>query len=255
MVRFDCPQCQRPYELLPALAGLPLVCKHCGQRISAPRGSSPPPVTSCESWSPPPPPSRGTPVVPPPLVPLPAPGQPAPGQPVWPEDQLDDDDILVTKPDSSPDIDFNVAGPTLVSRSDIQRQRFGQQQSTGLPADTLGEIKVDFLAPPILRPPSRPLLEPSAPRRNVEKPDSVLWPGVVDRIVLVLLIATGMMLGEWLVGKSTQDVLAEAAWALQFPLRDLLLWAAAPVALSLGYRLCHKRQATVGAWLWRRRGS
>ncbi|MBY0458041.1 MAG: hypothetical protein K2V38_11935, partial [Gemmataceae bacterium] len=44
MIRFNCPNCNRFYELPPALAFLPLVCKGCGQRLTPPAPEAVPPA-------------------------------------------------------------------------------------------------------------------------------------------------------------------------------------------------------------------
>src|SRR5215204_1727329 len=43
VIRFNCPNCGRHYELPDALASLPLVCKQCGQRMTPPAPSPEPP--------------------------------------------------------------------------------------------------------------------------------------------------------------------------------------------------------------------
>lgn len=88
MIRFNCPNCDRHYELPPALAHLPLVCKQCGQRITPPAADpDPPPATRPAA------PQAALPVaqfvaLPPKPVATKLPG---------------DDDTLVTEPDSAPD--------------------------------------------------------------------------------------------------------------------------------------------------------
>lgn len=42
VIRFHCPNCDRPYVLPDALAHLPLVCKGCGQRLIVPDPSADP---------------------------------------------------------------------------------------------------------------------------------------------------------------------------------------------------------------------
>lgn len=250
MIRFNCPHCQRPYEMLPALAGLPLVCKHCGQRITPPQESSASPVGQSTTPPAPPRPFFSAPGVPLPTIAPLVPDLPAapPGEPV------DDDDILVAKPGSSPDIDFNIPGPTLSSFTDLQRQRFSDHQSTRLPADTLGSINREWLPKPMALPPPWPAVPLTVSAQRAEKPQRPLWPVVVDGIVGGLFIVAGVFLGEWLVGKSTRQVLSDAASATQFPPRELLTWAAAPLLFGLLYRLLNNRPATAGTWLRRHLG-
>lgn len=42
LIRFNCPHCSRLFELPPALARLPLVCKGCGQPVTVPERSTAP---------------------------------------------------------------------------------------------------------------------------------------------------------------------------------------------------------------------
>lgn len=74
MIRFSCPHCDRAYQLPTALAGLPLLCKGCGQRIVAPadQPAPPPPRVERAALPPPPPPAPPAPV-PPKAVPRPEP--------------------------------------------------------------------------------------------------------------------------------------------------------------------------------------
>lgn len=243
MIRFHCLHCQRSYEVLPVLAGLPLVCKHCGQRITPPQESSASPVSQ-----PPPAPPRPFPsppgVLPPAITPSFQDLPPAPsGEPL-------DDDILVAKPDSSPDIDFNIAGPTLACFSDLQRQWFSHHQSTRLSADTLGDINHEQLPTPVVLPPPWRAVPPAVAARHAAPP-RLVWPVVVDGIVGGLFIVAGVFVGEWLVGKSTRQVLSDAAFAVSFSPREWLLWAAGPVLFGLLCLLLNNRQITVGTWLRR----
>lgn len=144
MIRFNCPHCQREYHLPAALAGLPLVCKGCSQRFvpaslppAPPLPAPPPPAPKIErSILPPPAPPAPAPApkvqAPKPVAPKPeAPkveAPPAPKPPAAPPPKADapagpGDDVLVSKADSTPDIDFNVGGPTAASLSDDARKR------------------------------------------------------------------------------------------------------------------------------------
>src|SRR5262249_4596069 len=103
------------YELPDALAKLPLVCKQCGQRIT------PPTVSTA---LPPPPPVVPPPVAPTePVTPSPQPPEPKPVEVVAPPPEPEDEDVLVTKADSTPAMDFNISGPTAQSLSEASRQR------------------------------------------------------------------------------------------------------------------------------------
>lgn len=260
MIRFNCPNCARHYELSPALAFLPLVCKQCGQRITPPAADPEPPA-----------PAKATPKsVEQPAARAPAPPKAAAApKPVTKAPPADDEDdgVLVTKADSTPDIDFNVGGPTAASLSDATRTRpSGLSDATrARPAeldappagvDELQKINLDLLGPePTRSSPKRaaPLPEPDAPPEARSEP--TVLPFVADLIVFVLLVVVGMFLGELLTKKLTGQVLGESGSAAKFPPIDLLLWAAPPVMFALVYVLLGSRERTVGAWLRRRRAS
>jgi hypothetical protein len=258
VIRFNCPTCGRPYEVPDALARLPLVCKQCGQRITpaeAPKAETPPPapvIAKPQVASPQPPKPQAAPPLPPspkPHVTPAALAKPAPPPP-------DDDDVLVTKADSTPDIDFNVGGPTAASLSDATRAR-----PTGLsdanrprPADldaTEPDINLDLLPPPAPKPAARPA-PPPEPVAPEAPPEPTLVPFVADLVTFVLLVVIGMVLGELLVGKPTGEVLSEAGAATKFPPIDLMLWGGPPLVFGLIYLLLSTREKSVGAWLRRR---
>ena len=249
MIRFNCPTCERPYELPDAMAHLPLVCKQCGQRLTPP---APTP-------DPPPPPPKPIPLALPKPIAKPAPA-PLPPKPVFaaprPDEPPDDDDVLVTKADSTPDIDFNVGGPTAASLSDAARARPTGLSDTNRPrpADleaTEPEINLDLL-PPAPPAPPKPARPPAPAPPPGAKPEPTLLPFVADLVVFVLLVVVGMIFGEFLARKPTGEVLSEAGSATKFPPVDLLLWAAPPVLFGLVYLLLGSRERSVGAWLRRR---
>lgn len=290
MIRFNCPNCNRPYEVPAALARLPLVCKQCGQRITPPE---PPPVTVQPPKpvaSPPPAPPVSKPVaVPKPAsapAPKPAPvAKPAPA-PVAPaavksaapnpspapptDDDASEGDVLVTKPDSTPDIDFNVGGPTAASLSEANRPRPAGLSDATRPRppelngthpapdsdgdDTVADINLDLLpkAPPATPPKPSPRPAPAEPDAP---PEPTLLPFIADLVVFVLLVVVGLFLGEMLVQKQTGQVLSEAGSAAKFPPLDLLLWGGPALVFGLVYLLLNSRERTVGAWLRRRRAA
>lgn len=269
MIRFNCPHCNRPYELHPALAHLPLLCKQCGERITPPEASAEPPPPPAPP-SPAPVKAKPAPVaevVAPPLKVEPvakAAAKPA-APPPPPEEDDEDDGVLVSKPDDSPDIDFNVGGPTAASLSDANRAKpAGLSDASNprppepAPEDKPGAVNLDPLPPEPPRPAKRRAVkvapkpaepEPDAP---TEKSGATLLPFLADLIALVVLLAGGMMLGEMLAQKPTGQVLSEAGSAPKFPPVELLLWAAPPAVLALLYLLLSGRQATLGAWVRRR---
>jgi len=272
VIRFNCPNCGRPYELAEALAKLPLVCRQCGQRfIPADVPTASPPASSAEplvlpplpplAISPPvlaasPPPKTETAVPPPPLTPTKPPDEP-------PEDE----DILVSKPDSSPDIDFNIGGPTAASLSEVARARpaglsdanrprpEGLEKPSAAP-DDLGDINLDLLPKARSVPPPPPPAQPLAPHAELETPsaknDASLLPFIADLVAFLLLVVVGLLLGELIVRKPTGEVLAEVAHPT-FPPVNLLLWAAPAVMFALIYILLGRRERTLGGWLRRRR--
>lgn len=261
MIRFNCPACGRHYELPDALASLPLVCKQCGQRLTPPAPTPDPP---------PPPPK---PVAPPPPVAAPAPKpaeppKPAPPAPVGPfgaPPNEDDEDVLVAQPDASPDIDFNIGGPTAASLSDATRAR-----STGLSdahrrppdlsgaigpgGDSIPELNFDLLGPPSAPPAPKPAPPPPEPEPPAEeKPEPTLFPFLADLGTFLLLVIAGLFLGELLADRPMGQVISEAGSAPKFPPLDLLLLLGPPLVFGLIYVLLGGRERTVGAWLRRRR--
>lgn len=247
MIRFNCPHCNRFYELHPALARLPLVCKQCGQSFTPPEAEPEPPPPPKPIVAPPP----KAPAVP---VVAPAPPKPAklpappPKPPVPPADDEEDDGVLVTGPDEGPDIDFNVGGPTAASLSDANRPRPADPPSPG------GDINLDLLppAPPPARKRAAKPPEPEPTAAAEKRAEPTLVPFLADLAAFLVLIVAGMFLGEMLARKPTGAVLSEAGSAPTFPPMDLLLWAAPPATFALIYLLLNSRQRTLGAWLRRR---
>jgi len=132
VIRINCPHCQRAYQLPSALAGLPLVCKSCNQRFvpaEQPTAAPAPPAPKIErAIAPPAAPKPAAPApqpaaqaVPPKPEPEPKPVPRAPG--AADTASTTGGDVLVSKADSTPDVDFNVGGPTAASLSDAARQR------------------------------------------------------------------------------------------------------------------------------------
>lgn len=278
MIRFNCPHCNRFYELHPALARLPLVCKQCGQPFTPPEAEpepSPPPkpvppapkpaLPVAEVVAPAPPkPAAKAPAVPVIAPAPPKPAKPAPPPPKAPppaDDGDDDDGVLVTGPAPGPDIDFNVGGPTAASLSDANRPRPAglSDANRPRPADLPSpgdDINLDLLPPVPPPPPARkrpakpPEPEPeAAPEKRAEP---TLVPFLADLVAFAVLVVVGMFLGELLARKPTGTILSEAGSAPKFPPMDLLLWAAPPATFALIYLLLNSRQRTLGAWLRRR---
>lgn len=255
MIRFNCPSCGRPYELPDALAGLPLLCKRCGQRVTPPAPAPDPPP-------PPLPPAKPQAAATPAPKPVPAPTKlhaPRPPEPP------DDEDVLVSKPDSSPDIDFNIGGPTATSLSEAARPRpAGMSDATrrppdlsgaAVPPDSLTELNLDLLglppAPPP-KPPAKPRAAPPDPPPD-PTPEPSVMPFLADLGVFVLLVVAGLMLGEFAVRRPMGEVLSEAGSAAKFPPIDLLVMFGPATMFGLVYLLLAGREKTVGAWLRRRR--
>jgi hypothetical protein len=72
------------------------------------------------------------------------------------------------------------------------------------------------------------------------------------KMIGLLLLLVGGLIGEVLVKKSTGDVWREAGSAPKFPPIDLLLWLAPPIMLMLIYYLLITRRKSLGAWLQNR---
>ncbi len=280
MIRFNCPNCRREYQLPAALAGLPLVCKGCAQRfVPSARPAAEPPAPKIERS-----------ILPPPPPPVP---KAEPPKPVAPPAPASTDtaantggDVLVSKPDSTPDIDFNVGGPTAASLSDANRKQPKGLSSaevalpqagsdTDRDAASVPDLDLEALArarteaelklpqAPAARARTEPLLElpvppppkalpkreprpapPPAPAPEAEPARrSGLIPFAADLFALVLLLAGGMLVGELLVKKHTGAVLADAATD---PL-GATIWAAVPLVLALAYLLLAGRGRSLGA--------
>jgi hypothetical protein len=172
--------------------------------------------------------------------------------------------VLVAKPDESPDIDFNIGGPTAASVSEATRARpTGLTDMTrrapdlsgayGPGADSLPDLNLDLLGPAPPPPPPRPVPAPPPPEPPPEKPEPTTLPFLADLGAFVLLVVGGLFLGEFLVRKPMGTVLSEAGAAPKFPPVDLLLLLGPPVMFGLIYLLLGNRERTLGAWIRRRK--
>ncbi|AMV29877.1 hypothetical protein VT84_36120 [Gemmata sp. SH-PL17] len=269
MIRFNCPNCGRHYELLPALAFLPLVCKQCGERITppAPEPEPPPPPAPVlqQPAAPPPTPKATLPVA---KVVAPPPPVAKPQPPAPPAD--DADEALATNSDSAPDIDFNLSGPTAADLSNAARAlppdgvnpataselegTAGSTSNTQKYTPPEVDLKLLGTEPPPPPPKRAPKPPAPAPEPEVEeRPEATLMPFIVDFVVFVLLVVVGMFVGEMLAQKTTGAVLSEAGSAPKFPPPDLLMWGGPPAVFALIYLLLSSRKLSVGEWLRRRR--
>lgn len=106
------------------------------------------------------------------------------------------------------------------------------------------------LPPPSLQPkppvPAKPT--PVGPAR-----DRKIMARLVDVVVVVILLATGTMVGEVVAKKSTRQIWEEAGAESGFLSTDLLIWLGCVVFFGLVYTWLGTRGWTVGGWL-RRRG-
>lgn len=189
VIRFNCPHCGRYYELLPALAGLPLVCKQCGQRFSPPAESTAP--------APPPPPKK--PAAPPPSA-KPAAPPPTPKLPVAePEHEPINLDLL-PKSAAPPPPPWRPAQP----RGPEAEPREG-------PAPGLLPFVADLVAFVVLvvaglvlgevlvhKPTGEVLSELASPK--FPPIDLLVWaaPAALFALVYLLLFKRGRSLGAWL---------------------------------------------------------
>lgn len=230
MIRFDCPTCGRGYALADALAGLPLLCKGCGQRLTPPE---PQPDPEPEPLTPPPAkPKAAVPVAPP--------------KPAVPPKQVTSDPSEPVR---------NTLPPVLSTQDSVPAP---------VPADHLPPLADEIAAeakpvragggsrPPVTRAEqgadaSRPPRPPSAPagRRVVGL--------AVDAVVVLSLLGAGVVAGEELAGRPAAALIDEAR-ATGSPSMDLLLGAAVPVVFVLVYLWLGTRGWTVGGWLKRRAG-
>lgn len=294
MIRFNCPHCQREYHLPAALAGLPLVCKGCSQRF-VPASLPPAPA--------PPAPKIERSVLPPPAPPAPAPAPkverpkpvapkveaPAPKPPAAPPPKADapagpGDDVLVSKADSTPDIDFNVGGPTAASLSDDARKRPKGLSSAEVALPTTGtdtdrgaasvpDLDLEELAqakarsharlelpvpktpraeprartePELKLPPEQPKRVPPAPAPEPEA-EPAARSGLIPfaaDLFALVVLLAGGMLVGELLVKKPTGAIL--ADATETPL-DALVWAAVPLTLALVYLLLAGRGRSLGA--------
>ena len=243
MIRFNCPHCSRPYELHPALARLPLLCKQCGERIIPPEAEPEPPP-------PPPPPlaprvkTKSVPpvaaagalppkteaVAPPPVTSLTGPSSESSGGPAGEPSGVPGEDSH-TDPNAAGRIEH---APSLGARPLVDEP--------AKPSPLKPHRSVKRSGPKAAPPPA----EPNAP---ANKSRATLLPFIADLVALVALLAGGMILGEMLAQQATGQVLSAAGSAPKFPPVELLLWAAPPVALALLYLVLSGRQYTLGAWV------
>jgi hypothetical protein len=163
--------------------------------------------------------------------------------------------VLVAKPDSTPDIDFNVGGPTAQSLSEANRPRpAGLSGTLQAPPAEAGEepINLDLLPKAAPSPaPWRPAQPGEPESQSAEEPAPGLLPFIADTVAFLLLVVVGLFLGELLVHKPTGEVLSELA-SPKFPPVDLLIWAAPAVLFALVYLLLFQRGLSLGALLRRR---
>jgi hypothetical protein len=245
VIRFNCPNCGRLCEVFPALAHMSLLCKGCGQAIVVPEASTAAPAPP----SPPPPKAPPLPKAPPP-PPVPAKTTSLPATAHKPTDAGEEDDLpfLIPETEVSPDIDFDMRGPTAASESDAHRARMSGVIGAGSPR----ALPVPPPAPPTKRKPPEPPA-PSPPAAPKASALQKLLPIVVDIAAGLILLVIGAFLGSVLAGKSTRDVWNEAGSSVTLPSMELLMWLAPPVVFALIYGLLISRGKSLGARLRRSR--
>lgn len=218
MIRFNCPTCDRAFVLADAYAGLPLLCKGCGQRVTPP-----PPQPDPE-----PEPVRPAAVVPPPVMPI----ADDAGGPI--AEEIDEAPSPSTSPPAGEvaEVRRTVAGGR--SAADAPPTRRGAKPAGGLPRKGGGE-------------------EPSPPPAAAKPAGSRrLVAGLVDGVLALVLLAVGALAGEEVVGRPTPAILEEAGSSPTFPPTDLVLWGGCVLVPLLVYVWLGARGWTVGGWLKRR---
>ena len=93
--------------------------------------------------------------------------------------------------------------------------------------------------------PRHPVPAGPAPPRGTRK----VLAFAADAVMIVVLVAAGVFLGELLAGKSTRQVWADAGSSVLFPPVDLLMWLSPPVLFVLVYTLLISRGRSGGARL------
>jgi hypothetical protein len=178
VIRFNCPNCSRAYELPNAMAHLPLVCKGCGQPLAVPEPTPDPPKPEPRPELPRPKVEPPKAVTSSPPVELPRPAKPEPepilARIVEPADPMPDGDTLFEKP------------------------------------DPLAELEAQTPPPPTVKP---AVEKKPAPITQPRPGGSKLIAIVVDAGVALTLLIAGVLLGEMLVKKPTATVLREVGSA------------------------------------------
>lgn len=214
MIRFNCPHCDRRYELPDALARLALVCKGCGQAMPVPETSTVP-----EPAPPPPPPSR----VP---VPVPAKAESLPASPPKPSVVT----VATTESRLAPSHKPTTNGP--LADYPVADELF----ETPDPLAALDKAR-----------PAPPPLPPALPRERK------LLGTLIDVAAALVLVVVGVVCGEMLARRSTGEVLKDAASAAKFPPVELMMWLAPTLLLLLVYALFISRGKSIGSLVRQRR--
>lgn len=230
LTRFTCTKCERRYEVPPALAGLPLLCKGCGTPLTVP---DPPDEPEPEPEPPPPPKPKAK--VAPPVAQAPrivATPKSAPP----PDEEEDDKPFLIPEPEGGA-----VPVATAASRSEANGPPAG-------PAPGPNRVPVA---------PKAAATKPAVAKQVTAKPAPAavgrkLIAAVVDAAVGLVLLAGGVLAGEILARKPTRQVWNDAGGAVSFPPVELLMWAGPPLLILLVYVLLLSRGVTIGGWLRRR---
>jgi hypothetical protein len=207
VIRFNCPHCQRRYELPEALARLALMCKGCGQPLSVPE-------TSTEPEPRPEPPKPVT----PPLPPLPPPRtvpQPPPQPPVavaTAENRLPPPERPSTNgpPVAKPKVDALFERPdTLAELGAIDELPLAKEEARGGGflggvvdvAVVLALIAIGVVCGELLvRRSTMEVLREAASAPKFPPVDLLMWlsPTVLLMLIYALLLSRGRSIGSWL---------------------------------------------------------
>ncbi len=204
MIRFNCPNCSRSYELPNAMAHLSLMCKGCGQSLAVPeptpdpKPEPPKPKVELPRIVAPPRP------VDPPRVPTPAPIPTKAIEPV--ASKPADDDLLFEKPDPLAELEPEVPAAKRAAepKPAPEPSQPGGSKLVAVVVDVgIGLILIVvgvLLGELVAKKSTRDVLSEAGSAAKFPPIDLLMWmaPLVLFGLVYVFLAGRGKTLGGWL---------------------------------------------------------
>ena len=207
MIRFNCPNCGRRYELPDLMAHLPLLCKGCAQPLAVPEPTPEPepeplPVTR-------PRPAKAEPASERKEKPADLPARKPAAGPEPTETVPVADEFPVTKPDSPP-IDFHSAGPKpdATAMSPAPTPRSGGSKLLPVIADlAVGLVLLAlgvFLGEILAQKSTREVLSEAGSSAKFPPLELIQWlgPPLLFGLVYAMLASRGISVGGWLKRRS-----------------------------------------------------